>query len=79
MTIEQIIKDVEKEVDRAISLHQPFNSPHEGYAVLLEKVDELWDEVKKNHSRRDKDLMRTEAIHAAAMAIRFIKDCCNGD
>ena len=26
--------------------HKPFNSTHEGYAVILEEMDELWDEVK---------------------------------
>ena len=53
-------------------------SAHEGYAVLLEEVDELWDEVKKNPSKyahRDKD-MRKEAIQIAAMAIRFVLDVC---
>ena len=76
METQEVLYAVENEVVRAVSLHKPFNSPHEGYAVLLEEVDELWDEVKKNHSRRDKDLMKTEAIHVAAMAVRFIKDCC---
>lgn len=28
-----------------------FNSTHEGYAVLLEEVDELWDEVKHGEKR----------------------------
>ena len=54
-------------------------SAHEGYAVLLEEVDELWDEVKKNPSKyahRDKD-MRKEAIQIAAMAIRFVLDVCD--
>lgn len=52
------------------------NSAHEGYAVLAEEVDELWDEVKANHPER-KARMRTEAIQVAAMAIRFIEDVCD--
>jgi hypothetical protein len=60
------------EVKRAVGKHPLFNSAHEGYAVLLEEVDELWDEVKK----RDHDpvAMRTEATHVAAMALRFIAE-----
>jgi hypothetical protein len=31
---------------KAREKHAPMRGPHEGYAVLLEEVDELWDEVK---------------------------------
>jgi len=47
-----------------------FVSPHEGYAVLLEELDELWDEIKKE--RPDNNRMREEAIQVGAMAIKFI-------
>jgi len=43
----------------------------------FEEVDELWDEVKKNASRRDKDLMKTESHSVAAMAVRFIRIAAN--
>lgn len=64
-------------MDRAKAKHGPqkFNSPHEGYAVLLEEVYELWDEVRK--SKHDKELMRKEAIQVAAMAVRFIDELTN--
>lgn len=52
----------------------PFNSAHEGYAVLLEEVDELWAEVKRNPC--DGARMREEAIQVAAMALAFIAECC---
>lgn len=55
-----------------------FHSPHEGYAVLLEEVDELWDEVRSFRGAKDKTHMRAEAIQVAAMAIRFSVDCCGG-
>lgn len=52
-------------------------SPHEGYAILLEEVDELWDEVKINPEHRSHLRMRAEAIQVAAMAIRFVLDVCD--
>lgn len=73
-----IIADILKEHERAINLHPPFNSRHEGYAILLEELDELWEIVKLNHAKTPecrKD-MRKEAIQVAAMSIRFIEDCC---
>lgn len=56
----------------------PFNSSHEGFAVLHEEFDELKAEVWKNGSKHpDRDTqMRKEAIQVAAMALRFLTDCC---
>lgn len=60
-------------LDKAIAKHTPMNSPHEGYAVLLEEVDELWEEVKKQSCGYGPEAVK-EALHVAAMAIRFIID-----
>lgn len=54
-----------------------FNSAHEGYGVLLEEVDELWEHVKVNQKRRDLHAMRKEAIQVAAMALRFAVEVCD--
>ena len=48
----------------------PFNSVHEGYAVILEELDELWEEAKRKHP--DQGKLRAEAKQVAAMAIRFM-------
>jgi hypothetical protein len=66
------------EVDRAKALYPRFNSNHEGYAVLLEEVDELWDLVKRDKGIRCTEAMRRELIQIAAMAVRFMEDL-NGD
>lgn len=50
----------------------PFHSVHEGFGVLLEEVDELKAECWQRHP--DKGNLRTEAIHVAAMALRFIAE-----
>lgn len=48
MSIESIAKEVVEELERAEAKFAPFNSSHEGYAVILEELDELWDVVKLN-------------------------------
>lgn len=65
------------ELDAATENWPPFNSAHEGYAVLLEELDELWQHVKTNQKKRDIAAMRKEAIQVAAMALRFARDVCN--
>lgn len=67
------INAVRDEIERARMKHPNYHSAHEGYAVILEELDELWDEVKADSS---KDRMREEAIQVAATAIRFIEDVC---
>lgn len=54
---------------------RPFNSAHEGFAVLQEEVDELWEVVRAKG--RTKERMREEAVQIAAMALRFIEDVCD--
>jgi len=68
--------EVLRELLRAVEKFTPFHSGHEGYAVILEELDELWDEVKKRPSERNTQKMRGEAVQVAAMAIRFITDVC---
>lgn len=72
-----VINDVMEEYDRAVSDYGSFRSAHEGYAILLEEMDELKAEVWKKPKIRSKKQMRKEAIQVAAMAIRFIVDICD--
>ena len=70
------LSDVVTEIEGAVSAYPAFNSAHEGFGVLKEEVDELWDEVKVKQGKRDIAKMRKEAIQVAAMAIRFAADVC---
>jgi hypothetical protein len=67
----EILENVRYELLRALKEHGDFNSCHEGFAVLLEEVDELWEEVKKKSSLRDIGKMYEESIQIAAMAVKF--------
>ena len=63
------------EAKRAIELHPPFHSPHEGYAIIKEELDELWDEVKKCKSIEDRpENLKMEAVQLGAMVLRFLVD-----
>lgn len=69
-----LVSAIRAEFEQASNRYGAFNSAHEGYAVLLEEVDELWEEVKKSPKKRDMNAIRTEAIQVAAMALRFLHD-----
>ena len=47
MELHVALSQVEHAYLRARLKHKPMQSPHEGYAILLEEVDELWQEIKK--------------------------------
>jgi len=68
-----------KEFSTASLKYGKFASAHEGYAIIHEELDELWDEVKKNSSKRSPHAMASEAKQVAAMAMRFMVDMCNED
>lgn len=62
------------EHNRATKKHAPMNSLHEGYAVLLEEVDELWEEVRKQTKKRNPREVLEECVQIAAMAGRIATD-----
>lgn len=74
------LEAVENEVARARAQH-PWVKPtlHHGYGVLLEEVDEFWDEVKKKSENRDADAIVRELIQVAAVANRIAAEICRRD
>lgn len=67
------LNEIEAEVIRAKTLFPTdFYNQHEAYAVILEEVDELWEEIKKNQKNYDLPAQKKEAIQAAAMLTRLI-------
>lgn len=68
---------VENELSRAMDSYPKFNSEHEGFAVLKEEVDELWEAVRLKQSDPNRSIkIRREAVQVAAMAFRFLHDLC---
>ena len=66
---------VRKELKRARTLgHGKMASLHEGYAVILEEVDELWDECRKKKAERSSADILTELIQISAMCQRTAED-----
>jgi NTP pyrophosphatase (non-canonical NTP hydrolase) len=72
---ERLIRVVRAELTSARMKFPAFNNSHEGYAVILEELDELWDAIKTNQRLPDQ---RREAIQVVAMALRFCLDLCGG-
>lgn len=70
--VELLMNIVGTELRKAQAAHGPMVSAHEGYAVIKEELDELWEEVKTNPPDRRK--MAVEAIQIAAMAARLCLD-----
>lgn len=72
-----LIFELYNEVVRAASLHPPMHSGHEGYATILEELDELWEVVKAHDTSLARGpLARKEALQIAAMGLRYIIDVC---
>ena len=70
--IKQFTQDMVEEWFRAEALYPSFHSMHEAYAVLLEELDEFWEQVRQKPGDRDPDVIYKELIQIAAMALRTV-------
>lgn len=66
--------EIAEEVKRATVKHGAMNSPHEGYAVILEELDELWEHVMADTGRSEG--AKKEAIQIAAMGLKYAHNLC---
>ena len=70
---DRILDDVEDAFTHATTKHtRPHASLHESYAILMEEVEEFWDELKLQNP--DPANLRKELLQIAAVAIRAIHD-----
>lgn len=65
-------EQVALELAKAREKHGDIKSAHEAYAVILEELDEVWDEVKSQ--KWDRAQLLKELIQVAAMAQRAAED-----
>ncbi len=60
---------VRNELDRAYAKHgSQYWSKHEFWGIILEEIDELWDDIKTD---ADPDMVMKELVQVAAMCLRF--------
>jgi hypothetical protein len=78
MTFQELVRS-ERERQKILFKDTPgqendmFNSDHEAYAVLLEEVEEVWEEIKKKpHERIYIDII-DELVQVAAVAEKWGK------
>lgn len=72
--VKSLMIAIKDELMRAWEKHGHLNSAHEGYAVLLEEMDELKEHVWMKQSERNMEEMGKEALQVAAMAMKFYVD-----
>jgi hypothetical protein len=68
--IQKIQVAIKAELQRATRQYGPYNSPHEGYAVILEQLDSAWDCIRLDDFKQAK----IEMIKVAAGCVRFLLD-----
>ena len=69
---EAVAQAIGTEYLQASVKHAQLHSAYEGAAILKEKYDILWEEVKALNAER----MRAAAVGLAATALRFVVDTC---
>ena len=70
--IARFLREVRDEYESVRREHgEHYHSAHEGWAVMFEEVDELWDEVRKKRKNRDPRSMRRECVQVACCALKF--------
>lgn len=67
---------VSEELKAARKLYPDFPTAMHGISVLREEFEELWEQLRVKDGQRDQQKMWDEAVQVAAMAVRFMLDCC---
>ena len=73
MEYEKAQQLIVRELIKARGKFPPMKSAHDGYAIILEELDELFDAIKKDQYSTN---LKDEAKQVGAMALRFLIDCC---
>lgn len=74
--IGKAIRLIIPEYNQIICKNPPLQNTYEGWAMLLQATEQLWDEVKKDKNLHANEQMRKQAILVGATTMRFIIDLC---
>lgn len=75
--IDRLAAEIAAEVRRAETLHAPMHSPHEGWSIIFEELEELREHVRADTGRSEE--ARKEAIQIAAMGLRYALNLCKAE
>lgn len=74
LALDVLLADLRQELLRAETLHAPMNSPHEGWSVIFEELEELAEHVRADTGTSAE--ARKEALQVAAMGLRYALNLC---
>ena len=70
-----LLLDIAEEYESASKRYPKFATRHDGYAVILEELDEVWDAIKTNQLNA---VLEPELKQVGAMILRFLMDIIYG-
>ncbi len=70
LTVPEALETIGQEYAAARARHAPMRGAHEGNAVILEELDELWELVRQDRGARPEAIL--EAMQIAAMALAYM-------
>lgn len=72
MDRDSAISKIISRVERSEEKFPPFNTQYEGFAILMSKVDELWDVIRLRDSPKRNSALLEASIQVGAVALRFL-------
>jgi hypothetical protein len=75
----EICDAIKVELWQAVDEHGPIHGLHEAHSIMLEELEEFWEEVKKKQSVRHQADWIKELLQLGAMCVRTIQDCTQSD
>lgn len=69
--MKSFLEKVSEECQKALKKHGPTKSLHEGYGILMEEVDEFWDEVKLKPENRNIKNIKLELVQIASTCMKI--------
>lgn len=64
------LNELKEECKKGIEKRGPFANFHEAYAVILEEMEEMWEEIKKK--KPFEKLIKEECVQVGAMCLKLL-------